>query len=272
MNFRWHWFNRNERPDGTTGLPFEGRATGYLSEGDPDAGGRDVAEVALEWNLLADFVHAQLAFGSSGSLKLSLGLGPTFWLKVSHPSIVAVARGFGLCDREVQLSYHDAAIWWTFLTPRHHWDSKWSWWKNFTLHLDDLLLGKQKYESQVMLEEKVLVPMPERSYKGTAKVVDAVWKRPRWFAKRGRSIKIDMDEGEQVPIPGKGESGYDCGEDAYFGGSYPGRSIAEGVGSMVASALERRRQYGGRGWLPEAFRAQVEKSVADPTESGSPIE
>lgn len=262
MNFRWHWFNRNERPDGTMGLPTEGRATGYFSEGDPNLGGWDIAEVNLEWALLADFVHAQVQFGSSGSLKLSVGLGPTFWLKIAQPSIATVVKGFGLCDREVHLSYHDKAIWWTFLTPRGHWESRWPWWKNFSLHLDDLLLGRRKYETQVLREEQVLIPMPERSYRGTAKVLRQTWKRPRWFPLRDTCVQIDMDEGEQIPVPGKGENSWDCDEDAVFGGGYPGSTISGGIGAMVASVLSTRRRHGGSSWVPEACREMAQKEPA----------
>lgn len=63
-----------------------------------------------------------------------------------------------------------------------------------------------------------------------------------------------VDEGEQIPVPGKGTSEYNCGEDAVFGFTCPADSLADATFRLANSVLETRKRYGGEGWLPERVR------------------
>lgn len=57
-----------------------------------------------------------------------------------------------------------------------------------------------------------------------------------------------MLDGEQIPVPGKGENSWDCGEDATYAFSCMADSVEDGIASLVRSILVRRRKYGGRNW------------------------
>lgn len=58
-----------------------------------------------------------------------------------------------------------------------------------------------------------------------------------------RHAHIEVPSG--VPIPGKGESGYDCGEDAVYGLTCRARTVKEAVERFVDDIRETRKKRGG---------------------------
>lgn len=56
----------------------------------------------------------------------------------------------------------------------------------------------------------------------------------------------EIEPDKPVPVPGKGESDYDCGDDAIYSISTGGQSVESAVAKMVESALRDRRRYGGQ--------------------------
>ncbi|HMJ16608.1 MAG TPA: hypothetical protein VK524_34575 [Polyangiaceae bacterium] len=155
-------------------------------------------------------------------------------------------------DRELSLAIHDNALWWRIWTDSGCWSRARPAWRDGCWH--PLGHYKLRGEFEVLEQREVLVPMPERSYRGTAKVLRSRWgfeKLPHAFDKVLTHASVDMHEGEQIPHPGKGENSYDCGEDATFGTHGPGRTVEDGVGSLVASVLRSRYRHGGADWTPK---------------------
>lgn len=146
-------------------------------------------------------------------------------------------------DREVEISFHNGALWWSFWTDPMSWSSKTPRWRHGNFDFADFFLGRSKCEHRTIEARDVLVPMPEKAYPAKAELQEWTWKRPRWFAKTIKRVQIDIPGG--VPIPGKGENSWDCGDDAIFGTTTAARSIAEGVGQLVGSALRDRVRRGG---------------------------
>lgn len=153
--------------------------------------------------------------------------------------------------RSTRIAVHDTALWWQFLVDDAGWTHSRPKWRDGSWHP----LGHRLVQSEKVIEQReVLVPMPERSYRAKAQLeeIRVGWdKLPRRFDATKRRVKIDMLEGEQVPHPGKGENSWDCDEDATFGMTTPARTIEDGVGRLVASALRSRIRYGGANWKPE---------------------
>lgn len=206
-------------------------------------------EVTLEWYFFSRHLLWRIQRGEGLGLAASL-LFVMLWVKAEGPW--CLDRGWRE-GRELSLSIHDWAIWWNLWTESNGWSSTTPRWRNGCFHPLDFLLGKQRYSEEVIETREVLVPMPERSYRGTAKLVTATWKRPRWPSpRRMRRCDIDMATKEQIPHPGKGENSWDCGEDATFGLCGPARSIEDGIGNLVASVLTSRRKHGGPNWRPSA--------------------
>jgi len=185
---------------------------------------------------------------------LTVGLSFLFgalWISVAHPRWLRWSRP----AREVRLAFHDGAAFWTVWVDPGFWSSDDPRWRNGSFDFVDFLLGRTRYVVEVEREETVEVPMPERVYLATARLQRAEWRRPRWpFARRMRRVDFEMHEGHAIPFPGKGESEWDCGENATYSMTTPADTIADGIGNLVASVLQSRRRYGGRNWRPEAGR------------------
>lgn len=112
------------------------------------------------------------------------------------------------------------------------------------------LMGRMDYKREpVGSPKEILIPMPEGSYPAMMQIERQVWWRTRWPWRKER-VSADIDLGRGIPIPGKGENSWDCGEDAICGmGSGP--SVAEAVSAVTKSVLEARERYGGSAnWRP----------------------
>jgi hypothetical protein len=149
-------------------------------------------------------------------------------------------------SRQIYFRVHAGALWWTIW--RHSmggWSREVPRWREGNFQVVDALLGKQKYAAtEIEPWRAIEVPMPERAYRGRAKLELATWRRSRWFSKSVLRVEIDMDKGEQIPCPGKGENSWDCGDDGTWGLTCPAKSIEEGIGKLVTSCLETRRRRG----------------------------
>jgi hypothetical protein len=135
-------------------------------------------------------------------------------------------------------------------------------WRHGSFHPLDTLLGRTNCEKKVLEERQVLVPMPERAYPATAKLMEYAWKRPRWFAtKRMKRVEIEIPGG--IPHAGKGENSWDCGDDATFGiTTGECRSIPEGVGILVGDCLRTRVKNGG--WSDYEWKRSPEPPASGP--------
>jgi hypothetical protein len=132
------------------------------------------------------------------------------------------------------------------------WSVKASGWE-ISVRVLDVLLGRSVFrEGPSELHDNVLIPMPERSYPARIRLHEDSWKRPRWpWARYLRRASIDfIEEGGNVPVPGKGENAWDCGIDGIYGMTCPARDVAAAVGAVVESAYRTRIRHGGTDWRP----------------------
>lgn len=124
----------------------------------------------------------------------------------------------------------------------------WSKWIDFR----ELLFGRNDYKSEVIETHSAEVPMPEGSYPAKVEIHRDVWTRRRWpfrlFPLVKITSRIEVEHG--VPVPGKGENSWDCGEDAIFSTGSDTPTVAAAVSAIVSSALRSRESYGGRNWRP----------------------
>lgn len=217
-------------------------------------------------HLGGSFCHVKIGVdGPDHEIQASVAVpGFAFWATLELPYLGRVGDAWKrLCrnlrypkdDPEISLAVHHGAFWWSFWTPRSSWSSDTPRWRHGAWYPMDAIFGEPKYSEEALREETVMVPMPERSYRWKAALQRATWKRPRWpFATTVLRAKMEAYEGEQIPVPGKGENGWDCDEDATYGLVTHVRSVAEGIGKVVTSALETRHKYGGANWVPESTK------------------
>ena len=186
------------------------------------------------------FFHVSFGFDGESGWGLSVALpGAAAWWHVA-----GVFPRLGR-EREIKVSIHSAAIWWTIWRDwRDGWSRKVPRWREGSFHFNDFLLGKSVCTRRDVEARDIVVPMPERAYPASAKLVEYTWKRPRWFARRMLRVEIQVPEG--IPHEGKGENSWDCGIDGTYGiTTGECRTIAQGVGVLVGSCLESRVKYGG---------------------------
>lgn len=186
----------------------------------------------------------------SGSLGTGISIMHGKWtarlcigLASLYVSVPGKYRNYGE-DRECTISFRGGALWWSFWCDPMSWSSKTPKWRHGNFNFVDFALGRRDCSHSLIEERNVLVPMPEKAYQATAKLEAWVWRRPRWFAKRIKRVTIDIPDG--IPVAGKGENSWDCGDDVTFGlTTGECNSIPAGVGQLVTSMLERRVRYGG---------------------------
>ena len=246
----FYWQNLNEDRDGDVkGWPFHGRA--WLRFGDRLC-------FKFSWNLWAHFIHAYLrADASEREVNWSLAFMPlAFWFSVEWSGLSSILRRLipGYEERELGASFHDGTLYWHGWSSSNEWRSNDRWYRRGSFNFLDFLLGRSSSNEEELEAREVLIPMPERSYRAHAKFVRRIYKRPRWFARRYFAVDMKMHDGEQIPMPGKGENSWDCGNDATFGLYTPASSIEEAIGNLVSGVLRDRWRRGGTHQPPEPER------------------
>lgn len=124
----------------------------------------------------------------------------------------------------------------------------------------DTFLGRSTVTTVQGDPEPVLLPLPEKVYQGTARREVRTWRRPRWPGAWLRHEVVTIEVPGGVPIPGKGEMGYDLDDDALDEFHHAG-TVSEAVVYTVSDVLRTRLQRAGIAWRPSpsqhAAAAQV---------------
>jgi hypothetical protein len=134
-----------------------------------------------------------------------------------------------------------------------HWSRSDPWWMNQSREWERLFFGKTATEDEIVDSGATLVPMPEANYSATFKItryeksyVGPLGRlRDATLGKRSHFV-TEIKPGNPVPVPGKGENSYDCGDDAIYSSSVGGRNVDAAVARLIESALRDRRLYGGQ--------------------------
>lgn len=239
-----HWSNENEDGHGKPkGAPWHGRLWLHVNT-------RRSRTFRWTWNLGHPDLSACMTIGTDeDDLALHIGLlFASFWFSASGIWLGrfrdAWQRRYSYNERELSLRVFDKGIWWHVWSDPNNWSSLTPRWRDGCWHPIDTILGRQKYTSEAIATQDVIIPMPEGGYAATVKLTLDSWKRPRapWMTKRHRA-QIDLKQ--PIPHEGKGENPWDCGKDGLYGLSTPAASIPEAIANTVRSALESRRRYDG---------------------------
>lgn len=143
----------------------------------------------------------------------------------------------------------------------HEWSRSDPWWWEIAIHPRDLLLGKRKYSSEEVCTSRVRVRMPEGDYPATVKMERATWRRLRfpWWPLTKSVLRADIEPDIPIPVPGKGENSWDCGDDAIYSSVAPASSPEEAAENLRGSVMNTRIKYASAAWEPaEGWPAQGE--------------
>lgn len=249
-----HWSNENTDDYGRKKFPWHGRFWLYFWDN----------TFSFEWVLFrrCDFSISLTvdAYGGDRDLSWHVGVpGLTLYFGLERlwprPWRLALSQWWrkhlDYPSREIALRVHHGSLWWDLWTKEGE-SGSFPRWREGSFNLADFLLGSVQHSSIVMKTEEAVVPMPERAYRAKVEIIERRYKRPRWpFTKVFTTANVDMHEGEQVPLPGKGTMSYNMGQDATYSMSCSESTVDGAVAAMVRSTLERRRRYGGQNWVPE---------------------
>lgn len=151
-------------------------------------------------------------------------------------------------DAEVlRLSAYGGRIMWSICHTSDAWSSTTPRWRSGSWDFVSSLLGEPKHEHEVLSEHEVDVPMPEGSYRWRVTLKKTTGGRKRWpFGAPIYRFEAECLDGQAIGFPGKGENSWDCGDDALYSLSAPGRTLDEAVTKIVGAVLRSRLRHGGK--------------------------
>lgn len=246
----FHWSNENDKPGGRQGsILRHGRAWLHL-------GARDRERTTIKWcwafgRMFCD-VHADVHQGDGLGLSfnVSIPILGGFYLTLDGPPFSVIARWLlkrvkHYEDREIDVSFHGWALFWSFWNNPMEWSRNTPRWRHGSFNVLDFLFGKWKYSDRELHSEQAVVPMPEGSYPARVILSEVTWKRPRWFTRRALRAEVKITDKRGIPHPGKGENSWDCGEDGTMGLTCGETTVEGAIAAMVETCLRNRRRYGG---------------------------
>lgn len=264
----WHW--QNLKRD-AVGRGLYGRAWLHLYWGHPDRRGRKLTCLGADWS----FFRRQHSVGVS----LDVGTGDgdrdvVFAVRIPYFGIYLSAEDVWPrrwefyntgqkypSSREWSITWHNAALW---IALGRDPDESWGrggppFWKDarssqrhIVIHPLDILFGPTRCTTTRIADESAAVQLPEGDYPVRVVIERRIWGRPRLPWRRRERVYATVKSERGLPIPGKGENGWDCDEDAYFSIGTPETTVAGAVAHATASVLKRRQRYGGLNWRPSA--------------------
>lgn len=153
---------------------------------------------------------------------------------------------WGSGEREIYIRFHDSALWWTLW--RFTGESKSRDWRDSNFHFDDFLLGREKYSESEHTTHHVLFLVQGTAYPATVELYTSTWKRSRWpWPKTVNRANVEVETG--VPVPGKGENGWDMEDDAIYGLTTNADTVGEALSAFRESVIRQRSKYGGDNWV-----------------------
>jgi len=181
--------------------------------------------------------------------------------KLPHHWVSWLSEG----ERELSFRIHHGIIWIYLFAKVDCWRN--NDWRRVVINPVDLLLGWERCATQVEGERPVDIHFDNRIYKANAKLEIRTWTRSRFpFLKRTRK-DVGLEIASGIPMPGKGENSYDCGDDALFGTGASTTNldtswddlVAEAIDNATSSVQRTRLRYGGDNW--ESFAQQVARET-----------
>lgn len=151
------------------------------------------------------------------------------------------------------LHVFSGAVWWDIWHTSGSWSTRTPRWQTGSWHPLDTLLGRTRYSTVPLGTYRAAIPLPEGSVPATFVFERATWRRPRWprWPLLRTRAYVDVEPDRPLPVPGKGDSAWDCGDDALYRMSFPAQSVEEAIGHVVQEVLRERLRHGGSfDWQP----------------------
>ena len=157
----------------------------------------------------------------------------------------------------IDLDARHRTLRWDLASRKHEWSSKDPKWMSGSVNFAELALGRYVRTDDVIDRREVVLPLPEGRYPATVELHRTTLRRER-LRRVTTSYYADLTPACGVPVPGKGENSYDCGDDAIYSSSaavstpeYGSEWVTEAVSGFVNGVLRQRSRYGsGLAYVP----------------------
>lgn len=260
----YHWQNLNECPHcgEVCGIAYKGRAW-WMRYEKVDENGEPTGR-SKDWNVEWHFFEKR---NRAFTLGLSVGGGDSDSEIQLHVKVPFLFNLFLSCENYIPSQYKNggekeislrwdfdsgslSSLWWNLWTSTTEWSSRTPRWREGSFDFADFLFGREKYSEVVVGNHHGYLDFAEGRYVLDIQESIATWKRPRWpFVKKSRRFELKPDI--PIPIPGKGENSWDCGEDATYSYSIHSETADEAIDALWDSINVHRSRYGGRDWKPK---------------------
>lgn len=207
--------------------------------------GRRLRCISLEWSLFKPQfgfgLHFSDCFEHELTLVVHIPLLLTFYLGFEFRAPKWFPR-----QKVISFDINNWSLHWKIWKDGDGWDSRTPRWRDGWFNIPDLFLGRAEYSSTEVERKKCKVCFPEGCYEVDIAIKEDCWSRTRFPRKTVmKRAHMDVLTAGGIPIPGKGENSWDCGDDATMGLTCPSSSIAEAIGELTESVLSTRLRRGG---------------------------
>jgi hypothetical protein len=131
---------------------------------------------------------------------------------------------------------------------------------SWSCFIDEKIFGRIKYTQGEQRYHAKTIYFPEGDYPISIKLSEDSWKYKRWpywpLTKVISRAQVEVIDEKGIPVPGKGENSWDCGDTATHSISGPANSVHEAM-EMLRSSVNRTRSKYGSGEAMYLKRAQT---------------
>ncbi len=216
------------------------------------------SSAGVEWSLLRSSCGFSIDCSDTGDDNLTLHLALPFlfsiWLHIARLPIVRRLPGvkwdgkWGSGDREIRIAFHDGALWWKLW--RYSNESKSHDWRDSNFDFANFLFGRIEYSESERKIHHALFPVQGVVYAATVGLYTATWKHKRLPWAKAIVCRADIEIEKGIPVPGKGENGFDCEDDAIYSMTTSADTVMEALRALRKLVIRQRLQYGGTEWIP----------------------
>lgn len=239
----WHWqslANRRDWQHGRAWLHWPGNSAG------------------IEWSIggkgMGASIHCCDPVIGDEALTLHLALPFFFsvWLMLQNfpslkrlPGVKWNRDDYNSGERMLSLSCHHGAMWWRlWRNPDVGYGHDW---RDSNFNPARFFLGHPKYSEGPRNQFDTYLEMPEGVYPVSVEIYTATWKRPRWpWGKSAKRADIEIKARPGIPIPDKGDNGWDMDDDAIYGLTCLAGTVTEAVEALRQSVERDRKRHGGK--------------------------